>query len=176
MHRLRVKLLRRSEGQSLIEAAIVIPFLLVFIFNAINIGYFFFAYLNMATAPRQGTEYSIQGSTTIYGKGYPTPDAVNSLVQAGMSGSLPNSSSVPMRVCTLGQGVSTPPDNTQVPLCTNYGSGTFTALQPDPEAPLLVLNRVDVQYTVTPLIPGGAFNLIFPPSLTFHRYVYMRAE
>ena len=179
MQRLKLNLLRRNEGQSLIEAIFVIPIFLLFAFNAINIGYFFFVYLNMATAPRQGAEYSIQGGTTIYGTSYPSADDVNTLVQAGTAGSLPNGNNIPTRICTAALGTSGTNDSTQVPLCNTYGSGsgTFTTLQPDPEAPLLVLNRVDVQYTVTPLIGGSFFNLVFPPSgLTFHRWVYMRAE
>ena len=177
MRHLKLNLLHRNEGQSLLEAAFVIPFLLIFAFNAINMGYFFFVYLNMATAPRQGAEYSIQGSTTLYGTNYPSADTVNTLVQAGTGGSLPNGSSTPTRVCTVALGLSGS-GTTQVPNCNSYGTGTgnFTAVDADPEAPLIVLNRVDVQYTVSPLIPGTLFNLVFPNSLTFHKYVYMRAE
>jgi hypothetical protein len=171
---------REREGQSLIEAAFLLPFLLTLTFNAINIGYFFWAYLNMATAPRQGVQYSIQGTSSFLQGQLPSADVVKTLVYADLTGAIPNSADTPQRVCTLANGIDPNGVGTsnQVPLCTEYGSasGTYTALQPDPEAPLLVLNRVDIQYTVTPPIPGFLANLIFPPSLTFHRYVYMRAE
>jgi hypothetical protein len=58
-----------------------------------------------------------------------------------------------------------------------YGAGNFPSLDPsdaDPEAPSFVLNRIDIQYTVTPLIPGGVFNVVLPPSLTLNRTVFMR--
>lgn len=65
--------------------------------------------------------------------------------------------------------------SSQVPNCANYGSGagTFSALQADPEAPYLLLNRVDVQYTITPLLQGSVFNVV--PPVTVHRMVTMRA-
>ncbi len=174
---MRLLLHHRREGQGLIEAAVLIPFLLVITFNAINLGYFFFVYLNLATAPRQGAQYSILGSVTTVNV-LPTADAVHQLLNDDISGAIAAASGSPARVCTLALGTSTPHDATQVPLCQthNAGSDPFTAVQPDPEAPALVLNRVDIAYTVTPPIAGGAFNLIMPSSLTFHRLVYMRAE
>jgi Flp pilus assembly protein TadG len=180
MTRFRLGLIRKGDGQSLLEAAFLLPFLLALTFNAINMGYFFWAYLNMATATRQGVEYSIQGTTSFLQDTLPSADVVSTLVYNGLTGAIPSSANTPQRVCTLANGVDPNGAGTsnQIPLCSNYGtgSGTYSTLQPDPEAPLLVLNRVDVQYTVTPPIPGFLANLIFPSSLTFHRYVYMRAE
>ena len=173
-------LLRKREGQSLLEAAFLLPFLLTLTFNAINMGYFFWAYLNMATAPRQGVQYSIQGSSSFLQGELPSADVVKTLVYDDLTGAIPSSANTPQRVCTQANGIDPNGAGTsnQVPLCTQYGSssGTYSTLQPDPEAPLLVLNRVDIQYTVTPPIPGFLANLVFPPSLTFHRYVYMRVE
>ena len=37
------------------------------------------------------------------------------------------------------------------------------------------LDRVDVAYTVTPIIPGAAFNVVLPANLKFHRQVSMRS-
>ena len=37
------------------------------------------------------------------------------------------------------------------------------------------LDRVDVEYTVTPIIPGTAFNIVLPANLHFHRQVSMRS-
>lgn len=178
MTRFDMGLLRKREGQSLIEAAFLLPFLLTLTFNAINIGYFFWAYLNMATAPRQGVQYSIQGTSSFLQGDLPSADVVKTLVYADLTGAIPSSANTPQRVCTLANGVDNPGTANQTPVCTTYGTagGSFSDVQPDPEAPLLVLNRVDIQYTVTPPIPGFLANLVFPPSLTFHRYVYMRAE
>lgn len=174
---MRTRLLRSRQGQGLIETAILLPFLLIITFNAINLGYFFFVYLNLATAPRQGAQYSILGSVTTVNV-LPAADAVHQLLSDDISGAISSASATPARVCSLALGTSSPHDATQVPLCQVYNAGSdpFTAVQADPEAPALVLNRVDIAYTVAPLISGGAFNLVMPSSLTFHRLVYMRAE
>ena len=180
MRSMRVNLLRRREGQSLLESALVLPILLVMVFNAINLGYCFFTYLNLATAPRQGAEYSIQGPSTIQGDPFPPASDVWSLVNSGISGAIPTAANTPVRLCIISLGINDTGIGTpnQVPNCGNYGTGTgtFSALQPDPEAPLLVLNRVDIQYTITPLIPGAAFNMGLPNPLILHRFVYMRTE
>lgn len=165
------------QGQGLLEAALLLPFLLVIVFNAVNFGYMFFTYLNLATAPRQGAQYSILGDVTTVGL-LPAASDVHQLLSDDITGAIASAANTPARVCTLALGTSSPPDNTQVPLCQVYNASSdpFTTIQPDPEAPALVLNRVDIAYTVTPPISGGVFNLILPSSLTLHRLVYMRAE
>lgn len=168
-----------DRGQSLIEATFLVPFLLVIAFNAVNLGYFFFAYLNLATAPRQGVQYSILGGATNVGSGImPSADEVHTLLGADITGAIPGASNAPVRVCVYNNGLNNAGTVNQVPACTNYGSGagTFTAIQPDPEAPSLVLHRVDIQYTVAPVIPGRVFNIVTGSSLTLHRLVYMRME
>jgi hypothetical protein len=39
---------------------------------------------------------------------------------------------------------------------------------------MFALQRVDVVYQVTPIIPGGVFNIVVPENLNFHRQVSMR--
>jgi len=176
---------RRQEGQSLVETAFLLPLVMILVFNAVNLGYFFFVYVNLAAAPRQGAEYSIQGAHTIQ-ESAPTAADVSSLVYDSFSGAVPGSGSTPSRVCVASNGLSNQGTSTQTPTCTTYGTPPAsypadpncpsTTICPDPEAPTFVLNRVDIQYTATPIIGGTFFNLIFPSSLTFHRYIYMRGE
>jgi hypothetical protein len=167
---------RESRAQSLIEAGLLLPLLLLITFNAANLGYVYYAYLNMAAASRHSAEYSIQGIQTVQGANLPTADQVKALLYEDLgSTSLPSAGSTPIRVCTAASGFTSGGTSSQVPNCTNYGTGgSFTSLTPDPEAPTMTLNRVDIQYQVTPLIDGAAFNLIVP-TLTYHRYLYMRA-
>ena len=54
----------RTQGQSLIETALLLPILLLLAFNAINFGYFFFVAVNLAAAPRTGVQLSIIGEAT----------------------------------------------------------------------------------------------------------------
>jgi Flp pilus assembly protein TadG len=42
-----------TEGQTVIEAAVLLPLMVTLVFNAINVGYYFWASLNLTTAPRK---------------------------------------------------------------------------------------------------------------------------
>jgi hypothetical protein len=162
-----------DSAQSLIETALVIPLFLLIVFNAVNFGYFFFVAINLASAPREGVTYSIQGSATPATPSIPGPTLVRDLTYADMVG-LESSSSAALQVCTMTQGLAAPGRSN----CTTYGSGSFPTPDADPEPGAFALHRVDVTYTVTPLIPTGlrlfGVNLT-PGALTFHRQVSMRA-
>ena len=164
-----------ERAQSLVETALVLPLFLLITFNAANFGYFFFVTLNLASAPREGVEYSIQGFATPSTPSLPsagpssTVTSISWLTYRDMA-ALHLSSNASVRVCTKLQGLSAP----GTPNCTTYGTATFTAVAADPEPGSFVLQRVDVKYSFTPLIPGQLFNLVVP-NLTFHRQVSMRA-
>jgi hypothetical protein len=90
---------------------------------------------------------------------------------------LSGSSTTAVQVCTEANGLNNSGLVTQNAQCTSYGaaaSPAFPAAASDPESPLFVLHRVDVQYSIAPLIKAGAFGT-FAPNLTFHRQVSMRA-
>lgn len=179
---LKSALHRDREGQSLLETALLLPLLLTIVFNAVNLGYYFLVCLNMATAPRQGAEYSIQGPASQGQSLLPVATAVGGVVSSAFTGAIGSASvkNTSIRVCTAALGLINVGTSSQVPNCqVTYGTGTFqalTAADADPEAPYLVLNRIDIQFTVTPLIQGKAFNLALPSSLTFQRKIYMRVE
>ncbi len=172
--------IRSRSGQSLVETALLLPILLMIVFNAVNIGYYFYIAVNLATAPRQGVEYSILGPASQVQSGLPDAASIGTLVASSFTGAIASATSAntSIRVCTAALGLRNLGTSGQLPNCrVTYGSGAFsamTAADADPEAPFLVLNRVDIQYTVTPLIPGPAFNIVFPASLTFRRSVEMR--
>jgi Flp pilus assembly protein TadG len=172
---MRSDLLHERIGQSLLETALFLPLLLTIVVNAISMGYSFSVYLNLTTAPRQGAEYSIRGTSSVLQAAVPSADSISSLVYENIAGSVPAAANTPTRVCTLALGLTGNGSN-QVANCATYGTGTgtFSDLQADPEAPYLVLHRVNVQYTMTPLIQGSVFNLL-PNLLTLHRTVVMRA-
>jgi Flp pilus assembly protein TadG len=164
---------RHEEGQSLLETAIAMPLLLGIAFNLINLGYCWFMVLTLAAAPRQGVQYSAQGGQAITTSAVPSAAAVSTLVFENMTNAVhgATSSNTAVRVCL---GVS---PTTGVANCTPFGdtSFAFSAVAVDPEAPAFSLNRVDVGYTVTPLIPGPAFNVVLPTTLKFRRQVSMRS-
>jgi len=183
------------SGEGLIETALIVPFLLTIILNAVNFGYFFLVALNLTAAPRSAVEYSIQGFNTpssaslASGPSSGNPSADNSsvayLIYQDMIGALGSSTSATVTVCSNSLGAG------KCVTCSGYGTGCNTpanspggANYTDPEG-AFVLNRVDVTYTFSPLIPGTAFNLTLLPasicsvsggavSCTFHRYASMR--
>ena len=193
---------RGDSGQSLIETALTIPFLLLIALNAINFGYFFFTAINLAAAPRDAVEFSVQGfqtpgQLTMPAAGPPgcnqasastdatvsdvTYDNVTKVLSAnGASRPCPNMALV--RVCTSSGtlGVSFPGTTSQATNCRQDGvapSGApalGTTAPADPEAPNFLLNQVDIIYQVKPLIPGNVFGITLLPTYTFHRKVSMR--
>ena len=178
-------------GQSLIETALVLPLLLLMAFNAINFGYFFFAAINLAAAPRNAVVYSVQGFATpgqlVLPKAGPacaggtsTDKSVSTLTYNDITGVLPTSSGTPcpnvarVQVCSESVGLRGSGSSLKTS-CVQYGPGSQSwTPDSDPEAPGFVLNRVDIVYTVQPLIPASIFGLSLLPSLNFHRQVSMR--
>jgi Flp pilus assembly protein TadG len=165
---------RSNEGQSLLETAVAMPLLLGIAFNIINLGYFWFTILTMSAAPRVGVQYSAQGGMSASTMVAPSAGSVSALVYDNMTRAIngSTSSNTAVRVCSGAVGVSSGGTS----LCTSFGpSFGFDSNTTDPEAPVFVLNRVDVGYTVTPLIPGTAFNVVLPANLNFKRHVSMRS-
>ena len=166
---------RHEGGQSLLETAVAMPLLLGIAFNLINLGYFWFMVLTLAAAPRQGVQYSTQGGQATTTTSSPSTTAVSNLVYENMTNAVhgATTSNTSVRVCTSALGVDS---STHIALCNSFGpAATFSAIAADPEAPVFVLNRVDVGYTVTPLIRGSAFNVVLPANMNFHRQVSMRS-
>jgi Flp pilus assembly protein TadG len=175
---LRSSRLRRDmDGQGLLETAVVIPVLLGISFNLLNIGYFWFMVLSLSAAPRHGAQYATQGGTAAGIASAPGTTPVSDLVYDNLTNAIhgATTSNAAVRVCTSAKGV-TGTGTTQVTQCDPFGpSFSFPAPASDPEAPIFALDRVDVEYTVTPLIPGAAFNVILPSNLQFRRQVSMRS-
>jgi Flp pilus assembly protein TadG len=184
---------RSTSGQSLVETALILPLLLMLLFNAVNFGYFFLMAVNLAAAPRSGVAYSIQGNASPSATSLPaagpssTTTTVSYLTYQDMTGAIYSPSGTPVQVCSAILGVNNAGNSTQTAKCASYGSTyTFPTPASDPESPNFVLNQVDVAYTFTPLINGTMFNIftLAAPtcssssgsvSCTFHRQVVMRA-
>ena len=180
MWRRRLAGQRRSkgqDGQSLLETAMAMPLLLGLAFNLINFGYMWFMVLTLAAAPRMGAQYATQGGAAGTATAVPSTTAVTNLVWDNVTNAVhgATTSTVAVQVCTSAKGVSGTGSST-IAQCDQFGPAfTFSAPAADPEAPVFVLDRVDVEYTVTPIIPGTAFNVILPANLKFHRQVSMRS-
>jgi Flp pilus assembly protein TadG len=172
-----------SRGQSLVEAAVVLPMLVLLVLNVVNFGYFFLITVNLTAAARTSGLYAIEGGATpaagaIPSSGGSAPStntsSVTYLIYQDLTGALWNPTGVTVQVCSQAnidssnKGVNTTNGalRTNCELCTNAGCGAagtnatgFPVPNADPEAPTFVLNRVDIRYDFNTLIPGAIFNL-----------------
>jgi len=190
---------RSDSGQSLVETVLILPVLLLILLNAVNFGYFYLVTLNLTSATRAGAEYAMLGSSTPAGTALPpaagtSPSTGSYLTYQDITGGLGSPGGATVQVCSANLGTSgTGASQTAKCLsCTSSTSCSSTAgtgspvPDSDPEAPTFVLNRVDITYTFSPLIPGTPFGLALLPlsactsssgsvSCSFHRQVSMRA-
>jgi hypothetical protein len=203
------KFARGSSGQALVETVLLVPLILLIVLNVINFGYFFFVAVNLAASPRSGVEYSIlgfstPGSLTLPPAGPPAGPSsgacvdalslhpgVSYLSQCDLIGAVNAPTDATIQVCssTVGISGSGASETTECVSCTGSTCGSAGTGSPapasDPEAPNFILNRVDVNYSFSPLIPGTPFGLALLPisvcsssggnvTCTFHRQVSMR--
>jgi hypothetical protein len=173
----------KSEGQALVEFALVLPLLLILIVNIVNFAGFFNAFVAVGNASRSAGDYTIMGSiaysgTDASGNAGPTLTAPSDSGSAGaqlvanMLGTdmlaLKNRSTINVRLCRLNPS-SAAISNATCNVCNNSagtgtmsctsGSGSFTS-NPSPdtstgEGSNYTLTWVDVSYTYSPFIPIG---------------------
>lgn len=175
LFRRQIRRIHGQRGQALLETAIGLPLLLMLAFNLINIGHFWFMVLALAAAPRHAVQYASQGGVASATLSSPDAALIKDVVYLNVTNAIrgATTSNVSTQVCVTANGVNT---TTHIASCTTYGPvSSFPSPVADPEAPLFVLHRVDVAYTVSPLIPGTLFNVLIPSNLTFHRQVSMRS-
>src|SRR5579872_733435 len=119
---------RSSSGQSLVETALLLPVLLMLLFNAVNFGYFFVVAINLAAAPRSGVAYSIQGYSSPSAAFLPsagpstTTTTVSYLTYQDMTGAIFSPSGNPIQVCSEVLGLNGTGTSTQAAKCAAYGS------------------------------------------------------
>jgi Flp pilus assembly protein TadG len=168
----RGRFFRRLEGQSLIEVALMVPLFTILVCYAVDFGYFFLVATSLNSAARSSIEYASQGTSSPAQSAQPSASLVSGVAIAAIGLSNASTSTVSVRVCSSAVGTTMPANTTQ---CTtpSTGAGAISGTpDADPESPVFQLNRVDVVFTVTPLVPIPV--AIFP-NLSFHRMVEMRS-
>lgn len=170
-------LARETSGQSLLELALFMPMLFLLVAYAVDFGYFFLVAANLTSSARTAAEYSIQGYEGPGQNSLPpagsiaTVNSVSALAVGDLSSLLSSTTTTTVQVCSKTLGM-----NGNLPNCGTYGpSGTTYVPALDPEAPIFVLQRVDVTYTVQPPVPMTFFSFPLIPTMKFHRQVSMRA-
>jgi Flp pilus assembly protein TadG len=159
-----------EQGQSLVEYAFMVPFLVLLIVNCVNFGAFIYDWIEVANAARAGVQYAVlSGASAPGGLTQATGAFIAGVITADMS-SLPGTPTI--AVCENNNGVLTTLSGT----CSLTGS---LAVPADPEAPLYILATVDVTYTYVPLTKGAlsfpklGINATIPPT-SIHRRAEMR--
>ena len=142
-----------ERGQSLIEFALLLPLIFLLIINVVNFGSYLYAAITVANAARAGAEYAMIGGAMASSPGSPTNAQVAALVTNDIV-SLPNASSLQVRVCKSNNGVEV--CTCMVGACTGM-AGTPTDPENSGTVALYVLAAVDASYTYQPLIPLWSF-------------------
>src|SRR5438128_4286663 len=93
-----------TEGQALVEFALVLPLLFLFIVNVVNFGGFFFAWITVANGARAGAQYAIMGGASVSAPTPATSWQIAAVVTQDIS-SLPNRGSLVVRVCSNNNGI-----------------------------------------------------------------------
>src|SRR5579864_4345230 len=97
---------RNSQGQSLVETAIMLPLAILLVLNAVNFGYFFLVIINLTGTARSATLYAIEGSSTPAASELPgsgpgtTVQSVTYLAFQDMTGALWNPTGASVQVCS----------------------------------------------------------------------------
>jgi Flp pilus assembly protein TadG len=168
---------RGTEGEAIVEFALMVPLLFLLIVNAFNFGSFIYCWITVGDAVRAAADYACLDSSTADSPTTPSVSAITSLVQAATSG-LPNysTSNPSVTVCEYNNGTTTTFLTT---------SGCPAGVTTPPADPELIASgstitystvAVDVTYTFTPLLNQSSFLRFGLPSLptTIHRRMVVR--
>jgi Flp pilus assembly protein TadG len=163
---------RPSDGQALIEFALLLPLLFLLIVNVINFGGMLYAWITVANAARVGAQYYITGPATVGAPARPSESAVQALVITDLK-ALPNALASQVCVSTSLSGTvscNTGSAPTGAPPAAETAEGT-------PPITFAVA-AVDVTYTYQPFIPlwdfsGLNIHATLPPT-AIHRQAVMR--
>jgi Flp pilus assembly protein TadG len=171
-----------SQGQALVEYALVVPILLYLIVNTVSFGSFIYSWITIANAARAGAQYAAMGAAYASSPTPATLSGVKAVIQNETS-SLMNASATNPAVVICenlnGTAVAYPPTGSPPAACAG------TAPPSDPEtitgatgASLYTSVSIDVTYDVTPIVsafnfPGlNLFTVSLPSSI--HRRTVMR--
>jgi Flp pilus assembly protein TadG len=160
-----------SNGQGLIEFALILPLILLLVVNVVNFGSFLYTWIEISNAARAGSQYMVLGGASV---GYPRNAAasqITTLVQNDLGAVIGGSTTV--RECTNNNGTYHP---------VSAGTGSCAAGNTDgfsdPEPTRYVLATVDATYTWQPPIPLWEFPGLgihaTLPAQTIHRTAVMR--
>ena len=146
---------KSRKGAAMVEAALLLPVLMLLILNMANFGVYIFAWITVNNAARAAAEYSAYNGIVLNSPSQPTFGQVQNLVNTDTS-SLPNfaaGANPTLQICSSNSNCTGP--------CAAFA---------DPEPSLYTINCADVEYSYTPIfnafsIPSLGISLTLPPSV-----------
>ena len=155
-----------TEGQALVEFALMVPFLFLLILITVNFGGFLYGWITVANAARAGAQYAVLGGASVGLPATPSNIDIQTLVTTDTS-SLPSGVSVCVNT------------NATTSAVTGTCSFTIASIPADPEAPQYTLVAIDANYQFTSFFPHFEFpalGITDLPSLPthIHRRTVMR--
>jgi TadE-like protein len=139
----RVSRRRSQSGASLVELAVVLPFLLLLVLGAVDFGRAYYLSIEVANAARAGAQYGVRNSADI-------PGMQNAALSDGAD--VPGLSAVATSGCECSDGSDSVANCSSPPTCPGGAGG-----------PIYLVNFVQVSTTATyrPVIPwpGGTISI-----------------
>jgi Flp pilus assembly protein TadG len=176
------RLLRKTcGGQALVEFAMIVPLLLLFVVLTVDFGGLINAWVTVQNTTRALADYAVLSGSSAGLPAQPTNAALSALITADMSG-LPNQSSSNPNVCVQANNNGTyPPPLFEMP---SGACSTYPRPIPDGEqiAPGNSTNyidvAVDITYNYTSFFTGSSFLglplAVLPNSI--HQHTLMRVQ
>jgi Flp pilus assembly protein TadG len=159
-----------TKGQSLVEFALMVPFLFLLIVLVVDFGGFLYAWIAVSNAARAGAQYAILGGASVGLPAIASGSQINTLITNDIY-SLLGGTSPTVNVCKNDNGTVT------------ALRGSCSSMPTDPEASSYVLYTVDVTYSYTPFIrvfnfSGLGIHMVpfLSSAVTIHRRAVMRME
>lgn len=166
--------LKSSEGQSLVETALLLPVLLLLLLNTMNFATYIYGWITVTHSARAALEYQVYNGVTIGFPGAPSFSQVCG-VWSQETSSLPNIGTWDSTNCRWTNATLKICSKTGTSSAVCSGTGSFTTPS-DPGN--YTLYSVDVAYTYTPVaaafsIPALGISLSMPT--TIERSLVMRS-
>jgi hypothetical protein len=151
-----------QRAQAIVEAALLVPLLVVLLINVVNFGAYIFAWVTVDTAARTAVNYQTYNGVALGYPAQPSFSAVQTLVNAD--------------VVALGTPMVTS-SNPSLEICSNDANTIQCSTGPysppsDNEPTFYTIYSVDITYAFQPLLGSS---LSFLSNSTIHRQVAMRS-
>jgi Flp pilus assembly protein TadG len=152
-----------EKGTALVEFTLVFPVFLLLMLNAVNFGFYIYAWVTVGNAARAAAQYQSYNGVAVGSPNAPSYSQVSSPLFADDTSSLPNTPT--LTICRR---------NTDGSVTVWGGSGSCASIPTDPESSPYALWTVTVTYNFTQLLASSAIGIYSLPT-SIQQQVVMRS-